>query len=75
MANPTLARDKSAVPSPGIFSREEVKDVSRSVSIATQNLLWGRVAGRCEFAGCNKPLWKPLVTSGRTEAEAEVASS
>jgi SMODS-associated and fused to various effectors sensor domain len=65
MANPTLAPDKSAAPSPGIFSLKEVKDVSRSISIATQNFLWGRVAGRCEFAGCNKPLWKSSVTSER----------
>jgi hypothetical protein len=25
-------------------------------------MLWGRAAGRCEFAGCNKPLWKSSVT-------------
>jgi hypothetical protein len=25
-------------------------------------LLWGRAAGRCEFAGCNQPLWKSPVT-------------
>jgi hypothetical protein len=65
MANPTLAPDKSAAPSPGSFSLKEVKDVSRSISIATHNFLWGRVAGRCEFAGCNKPLWKSSVTSER----------
>jgi hypothetical protein len=65
MANPTLAPDQSAAPSPGIFSLQEVKDVSRSISIATQNFLWGRVSGRCEFAGCNKPLWKSSVTSER----------
>ena len=27
--------------------------------------LWGRAAGRCEFAGCNKPLWKSSVTTER----------
>jgi len=43
-------------------SFREVKDLSRSISVATQNLLWGRSAGRCEFAGCNKPLWKSSVT-------------
>lgn len=43
----------------------EVKDISRSISISTQNSLWGRAAGRCEFAGCNKPLWKSSVTSER----------
>jgi hypothetical protein len=42
-----------------------VKDISRSISISTQNFLWGRAAGRCEFAGCNKPLWKSSVTSER----------
>lgn len=25
-------------------------------------MLWGRAAGRCEFAGCNKALWKSTVT-------------
>ena len=43
-------------------SFKEVKDISRSISATTQNLLWGRSAGRCEFAGCNKPLWKSSIT-------------
>jgi len=25
-------------------------------------MLWGKAAGRCEFNGCNKPLWKSSVT-------------
>jgi hypothetical protein len=25
-------------------------------------MLWGIAAGRCEFAGCNKPLWKSSIT-------------
>jgi hypothetical protein len=25
-------------------------------------MLWGRAAARCEFAGCNKPLWKSSIT-------------
>jgi hypothetical protein len=25
-------------------------------------MLWGKAGGRCEFAGCNKPLWKSSVT-------------
>jgi SMODS-associated and fused to various effectors sensor domain len=33
---------------------------ARNVPIATQCLLWGRAAGRCEF--CNKALWKSSVT-------------
>jgi hypothetical protein len=27
-----------------------------------QNLLWGIAAGRCEFEGCNRPLWKNDLT-------------
>src|SRR5580692_10628596 len=65
MVNPTLALDRSAKPCPVIFSLKEVKDITRSISIATQNFLWGRAAARCEFAGCNKPLWKSSVTSER----------
>src|SRR5258706_508619 len=34
----------------------------RDVAPAVQCLLWGRASGRCEFAGCNKPLWKSSVT-------------
>jgi hypothetical protein len=63
MANHTRTLERSAAPSPAIFSLREVRDISRSISIATQNFLWGRAAGRCEFAGCNKPLWKSSVTS------------
>lgn len=35
---------------------------TRHVPLGTQLLLWGRAAGRCEFAGCNQPLWKSPVT-------------
>jgi hypothetical protein len=28
----------------------------------TQKLLWGCTAGRCEFRGCHKPLWKAPTT-------------
>jgi hypothetical protein len=37
-------------------------EVRRSIPVAVQCLLWGKAAGRCEFAGCNKPLWKSSVT-------------
>lgn len=39
-----------------------VKEVTRHVPQAVQYMLWGKAAGRCEFAGCNKPLWKSSVT-------------
>ena len=39
-----------------------VAEIARHISISTQCMLWGKSAGRCEFAGCNKPLWKSSVT-------------
>ena len=41
------------------------REVTRYIPVATQTELWGRAAGRCEFAGCNKPLWKSSVTGER----------
>ncbi len=38
------------------------RDVTRHILIPVQLMLWGKAAGRCEFAGCNKPLWKSSVT-------------
>lgn len=37
-------------------------DVTRWVPASVQNLLWGIAAGRCEFEGCNKTLWKNDLT-------------
>jgi SMODS-associated and fused to various effectors sensor domain len=39
-----------------------LNEVTRHISTPTQCMLWGKAAGRCEFAGCNKPLWKSSVT-------------
>ncbi len=39
---------------------------ARNISVPIQNLLWGRAAGRCQFAGCNKPLWLHHVTQETT---------
>lgn len=41
------------------------REVTRHVTEGVKLLLWGRAAGRCEFAGCNKPLWKSPVTQER----------
>jgi hypothetical protein len=38
------------------------KEVTRHISKPVTAMLWGRAAGRCEFAGCNRPLWKSTVT-------------
>ncbi|MGE4054617.1 MAG: SAVED domain-containing protein [Vicinamibacterales bacterium] len=53
------APESSAAP----FTAARVQ--SRQVAGTVQNMLWGRSAGRCEFAGCNKPLWKSSVTQER----------
>jgi len=35
---------------------------SRNITVSVQRILWAKAAGRCEFSGCNKPLWKSSVT-------------
>lgn len=41
----------------------EVK--SRDISRSVEAMLWGSAAGRCQFDGCNRPLWKSPVTQER----------
>lgn len=38
------------------------REVTRSIKKDVMAMLWGRAAARCEFAGCNRPLWKSPVT-------------
>ncbi len=38
------------------------REVTRHIKSPVTAMLWGRAAGRCEFAGCNRPLWKSTVT-------------
>lgn len=45
----------------GDVSLEEVTN-SRHIADTTRFLLWGRSGGRCQFNGCNSPLWKNPVT-------------
>lgn len=40
----------------------ETRDVTRHIPKEISEVLWGRAAGRCEFEGCNQPLWKSPVT-------------
>src|SRR5437773_6657902 len=40
----------------------KLNEVTRHITTPIQCMLWGKAAGRCEFAGCNKPLWKSSVT-------------
>jgi len=43
-------------------ARNIAKVPARTIKSPVQNLLWGRAAGRCQFGGCNKPLWKSPTT-------------
>ena len=45
-----------------------VAEVTRHILNSTQCMLWGKSAGRCEFSGCNKPLWKSSVTQESVNA-------
>ena len=38
------------------------KDVTRYITRSVERELWARSAGRCEFAGCNRILYKSPVT-------------
>jgi len=38
------------------------REVTRYIKRKVENVLWARAAGRCQFNGCNKPLYKSPVT-------------
>ena len=46
-------------------SERPTKVKSRDISRSVEAMLWGRAAGRCQFDGCNRPLWKSPVTQER----------
>ena len=50
----------------GVFAlnwKVMVRDIpTRSIRRAVERELWGRAAGRCEFPGCNRLLYKSPVT-------------
>lgn len=39
-----------------------VKEVTRNIKPTVERELWARAAGRCQFSGCNKPLFISVVT-------------
>lgn len=43
-------------------SADGPREVTRHISKSATAMLWGCAAGRCEFLGCNRPLWKSDVT-------------
>lgn len=47
---------------PADGAQHEARRVTRKVSAPVQRMLWGKAAGRCEFAGCPRVLWKSDVT-------------
>jgi hypothetical protein len=42
---------------------------SRAIHKATELMLWGRAGGRCQFNGCNRPVWK----NGTTQEPVNIA--
>ncbi len=46
-------------------SERPTKVKSRDISSSVEATLWGRAAGRCQFDGCNRPLWKSPITQER----------
>jgi hypothetical protein len=40
----------------------KAREVTRHISLPTQNQLWGQAAGRCQFRGCNRLLYRSPVT-------------
>jgi hypothetical protein len=48
-----------------VSSERPTKVASRDINRSVESMLWGRAAGRCQFDGCNRPLWKSPVTQER----------
>ena len=42
--------------------KSKIKITRKNVPVHTQLELFGRSAGRCEFSGCNKPVWRNDLT-------------
>lgn len=61
MPRPAASRPKGKKRTPAM-SEKPRELPTRHIPVHTQAMLWGRAAGRCEFAGCNKPLWRSSVT-------------
>lgn len=62
-ARPTTTQASGEVAS--VPHERPLKVKSRNISRAVEAILWGKAAGRCQFPGCNRPLWKSPVTQER----------
>jgi hypothetical protein len=40
----------------------KLTEITRKIPEPIRYMLWGKAAGRCQFNGCNKPVWKNPVT-------------
>lgn len=47
------------------MSRQNIKEVTRHIKREVERELWARAAGRCQFNGCNRILYKSPVTQER----------
>lgn len=47
------------------MSKRSINEVTRHVGSTVERELWARAAGRCEFSGCNRILYKSPVTQER----------
>src|SRR4051812_47249225 len=60
----------------GMNSRSNSRELSRgkpgrpSIPLSTQNELWARAAGRCEFRGCNELVFLDRLTQKRSNISA-----
>jgi hypothetical protein len=46
-------------------SKSLMKDITRSIKSSVERELWARAAGRCQFNGCNRLVYKSPVTQER----------
>lgn len=46
-------------------SKQDIKEVTRYIKKEVERELWARAAGRCQFNGCNRILYKSPVTQER----------
>ena len=47
------------------LNKQEIKEVKRGIKREIERELWARAAGRCQFNGCNRILYKSPVTQER----------
>ena len=57
-----------------VAKKKDDKDIRSEVNPSTQYILWGATAGRCEFQGCNKLLYRhdPTKNTGNYAEKAHI---